>query len=431
VRGVRLSLGEIEALLNQQPGIRQSHVLAMNAGNGDPRLVAFIVPAQSEVDPRQMQIRLQHILPMHLLPERFVLVEELPLTPSGDVDGARLPIPELGPPADDATSESRGERFLLKLWREILETDSLGPEDDFFLRGGNEARAEAMLARIESSTRIKIAIDQLREHSRLRDLAQLLDLARPITTGETTVELRPGSEGPIFLIPAAARTSLSSMRYVTYFRSGMRVIGLEYPSFLPGLPPAQRVPALADYFIEQIRSIQPEGPYLLAGNCMGGLLVYEAALHLTEAGERVERLATIDCTAPLLQSQSTTRGLQYYLGRFIFHLRHGVLWKIVKSRASTWFRPVRQLNMDSNVRRAIKYLWDAKSAYRAQTRFNGSALVILTSFSRDSQRADGWMKAAPNAQIQYIDEANHLELFQSERALTAIGRLMNEYMEAK
>ena len=428
VRGVRLSLGEIEALLDQQAEIQQSRVVAIPAGDNEARLVAFIVPSNPGEATPQLQARLQRILPMHLLPERFVLLDELPHTPSGEVDEARLPIPELGPPAEETARQSRGERFLLKLWKEILATDTLGPEDDFFARGGDDARAAVMLARIESSARISISLDQFRAHSRLRDLARFLDLARP-ASNETSVELRSGAEGPIFLIPAAARTSLSSMRYVGRLRDGVRVVGLEYPRVLPSLPAARRVPALANYFAGQIRAIQPQGPYSLVGNCMGGLLIYEVAQQLLADGQTVDKMMMIDCGAPILQSDSGGRGLSYYLGRLAFHLQHGALLKTLKNRLSAWFRPVRQLNMDTDVRRAIKYLWDAKTAYRAVARYHGSMLVALNSLSRESQRAEGWKDAAPNARLHYIEETDHLELFQSERALDALGRLMNEYLE--
>ncbi|MEW5941102.1 MAG: alpha/beta fold hydrolase [Chloroflexota bacterium] len=431
VQGVRLSLGEIESLLNQQAEVRQSRVVAVADGTNRPRLVAFIVPARPAENARQLQERLRRILPMHLLPEQFVLLDELPLTPEGEVDESRLPAPAFapGPRPEGGASQSRGERFLLKLWREILGTDSLGPDDDFFQRGGDERRAAAMLARLESSTRVKLSVEQFREHSRLRDLARLLDRSSPASAGETTVELRPGEGGPIFLIPAAARTSLSSMRYVSRIREGIRVVGLEYPRILPDLPPARRVPALAGYFVRQIRAVQPQGPVSLAGNCMGGIVVYEAARQLIESGQGVESMMMIDCGAPVLQSESAERGARYYARRLAFHLQNGALLKILKNRLSAWFRPVRQLNMDADVRQAIKYLWDAKNAYRAPARYDGSMLIVLNSLSRESQRADAWEEAAPRAEIHYIEETDHLELFQSERALETVGRLMNDYLE--
>jgi thioesterase domain-containing protein len=433
-QGVRLSLGEIESILNQQPDIRASRVVAV-ADPADaakpPRLVAFIVPARAVENARQLQERLRRILPMHLLPEQFVLLEEMPLTPAGEVDESRLPIPEPEPVMEEAASQSRGERFLLKLWREILEVGSLDPGDDFFQRGGDETKAAVMLARVESSAGVKFTREQLRDHSTLRDLARLLDQARPASSRETTIELRSGEEGgPIFLIPAAARTSLSAMRYARRIREGRRVVGLEYPRILPSLPPARRVPALAEYFTAQIRALQPQGPYSLVGNCMGGTLIYEVTQQLLNAGQTVERVMMIDCGAPVLRSDAAERGARYYLGRLAYLLQNGGVFKTLKGRIARWFRPIRQLNMDMDVRLAIKYLWDAKNAYRAPARYHGSMLVVLNSLSRESQRAADWTQAAPNAQIHYIEETDHLELFQSERALETVGQLMNRYLES-
>jgi thioesterase domain-containing protein len=428
LNGIRLSLGEIEEILNQQADIKNSYVLAVETDAKQPRLIAYIIPERPVENARQFQQRLRHILPMHLTPEQFVLLDDFPRTPSGEVDIQRLPVPEPEQPIEEAVSGSRGERFLFKLWKEILENDSVGLDDDFFKLGGEAELAARMLSRIESSTGVKLSLEQLRSHPSPRALAGILDQARPASSSETTIELRSGDGGPIFLVPAAARTSLSAMRYVSRIKEGLRVVGVEYPRVLPVLPPAKRVPALAEYFIKQIIAVQPQGPYLLAGNCMGGTLVYEIVQQLMKAGHHVERVILIDCAAPRLQSESHERALNYYVERMAFILQSGTFLKTIKSRFGIWFRPIRRFNMDADIRQAIKYLWDAKAAYRASARFSGNMLVILNSLSRESQRASDWQETAPAAQIHFIEDTDHLELFQSERALKTVGELMNDYL---
>ena len=430
LNGLRVALGEIEAILNQQPEIQSSYVRALDPDSEAPRLVAYVIPAQAGQDARHMLARMKRILPMHLLPEQFVLVDELPRAAGGRVDESRLPVPE--PVArDESVSQSRGERFLIKLWREMFARDSVTADDDFFALGGTDESALRMLARIESSTGVKISLEELRANSSLRALAGILDRARPVDSGEAIIELRPGQTDPIFLIPAAARTSLSAMRYVSRIRDGVRVIGVEYPRVLPPLPAPRRVPALAKYFIEQIRAIQPKGPYSLIGNCMGGVLVYEVAQQLKQAGQSVDRVIVVDCAAPKLQTTRSARGPAHSWRRFVQLVQSGRLFKAIQGRITrSVIKPVqRQFNLDLDIRRAIKYLWDAKTSYRAGSRYNDSLLVILNSLSRETERGTRWSDVAPRAELHFIEDTDHLDLFQSDRALDQVGELINAHLE--
>lgn len=430
LNGLRVSLGEIEAIINEQPDIRDSYVRILDNESEVPRLIAYIVQTHSGDEPRRVQQRMKHILPMHLLPEQFVIVEEITRTPMGRVDEDSLSIPE--PPAqEEFVSHSRGERFLLKLWKEILATESVGVDDDFYDLGGNDQQVAQMLAYIESRTAVKISIEQFQVHPTLRALAQHLDQARPVSADDTFIELRAGQTSPIFLIPAAARTSLSAMRYITRINEGIRVVGVEYPRKLPPLPAPQRVPSLAEYFVAQIRTIHPHGPYSLIGNCMGGILVYEIARQLRQAGQKVEHAILIDCAPPKMQYPSEKRDAGYYLRRSIYLLRNGALFKTIHAllvRRS--IRTIRtRFNLNSDTRHAIKYLWDAKNSYRVATHLDNHILIILNGDSREIRPKEKWNEVAPNAEIYFVEDTDHLDLFQSKRALDEVGRLINRYLE--
>ena len=432
LNGMRVALGEIEAILNQQPDIQSSHVRVLDADSSTPRLIAYVIPSQVDEDARRMQARMKHILPMHLLPEQFILLDEFPRAADGNVDESRLPVPE---PVvrEESVAQSRGERFLIKLWREILERDSITADDDFFALGGTDESAVRMLGRIESSTGVVITREQLRANSALRALARILDQSRPDSSDESVIELRPGKTDPVFLIPAAARTSLSAMRYVTRIRDGVRVVGVEYPRDLPPMPAPKRVPALAKHFSAQIRDIQPNGPYSLIGNCMGGVLVYEVMQQLKQSGQTVDRVILIDCAAPKLQTTESTRGFSYYWKRFVQLLQSGRLFNAIQGRLTRrLIKPVqRQFNLDLDIRRAIKYLWDAKTSYRAESRYDEPVLVILNSLSRETERGTRWNDVAPHAEVHFVQDTDHLDLFQSDRALDQVGQLINTYLDHK
>lgn len=430
LNGLRVSLGEIETILNQQPDIIDSYVRVLYPDPRSPRLIGYVIPQNKGEDSRQMHVRIKHILPMHLMPEQIVLLDKLPRTPDGKVDESLLPVPA---PVihEESVSESRGERFLLKLWKEMLKRDSVSADDDFFTLGGTDETALLMLGSIESHTGVNIPIEQLRLNSTLRALAKLLDASHPESTNQTTIELKPGKLGPVFLIPAAARTALSGMRFATRLREGIRVIGVEYPRNLTPLPAPQRVSALASHFIKQIRAIQPEGPYSLIGNCMGGVVAYEVMCQLKQSGQNVDSVVLIDCETPQLQSDVPTHGVAHYWHRLVLLLQRGGLLKAIQVRLTRLFgRPMkRRLSRHIDIRHIVKYLWDAKTYYRATARYEDHLLVVLNGMARETARGTNWDDIAPQAEVHYVEDTDHLDLVRSNHALDAVGELINTYLE--
>ncbi|HSG38130.1 MAG TPA: amino acid adenylation domain-containing protein, partial [Thermoanaerobaculia bacterium] len=141
IRGFRIELGEIEAALGDHPAVRQALVVARDEGEGDRRLVAYLV-AGPEPLPGIEELRafLRKRLPEHMLPAAFVPLDALPLTAHGKIDRAALPAP------DRERSALRGsftpprtpeEQILAEVWREVLKIDQVGADDNFFTLGGD------------------------------------------------------------------------------------------------------------------------------------------------------------------------------------------------------------------------------------------------------------------------------------------------------
>ena len=94
VRGFRIELGEVEAVLGQHPAVRESVVVAREDVPGEKRLVAYIVPYQEHLPTvSELYSFLQTKLPAYMVPSAFVLLDALPLMPSGKVDRRALPAP--------------------------------------------------------------------------------------------------------------------------------------------------------------------------------------------------------------------------------------------------------------------------------------------------------------------------------------------------
>jgi amino acid adenylation domain-containing protein len=139
VRGFRIELGEIEARLAEHPSVRQAVAAVREDVPGDARLVAYVVAEGDAPGADVLRRALAERLPEHMVPSAYVVLDALPLTPNGKVDRRALPAPE----AKRALSGgfvapgTAAETTIAGLWREVLGTDRVGVEDNFFDLGGN------------------------------------------------------------------------------------------------------------------------------------------------------------------------------------------------------------------------------------------------------------------------------------------------------
>jgi amino acid adenylation domain-containing protein len=178
VRGLRVELGEIEAVLEGNPAVKQACVLARTDEPGQPRLVAYLVPAANET-PSTSDLRqyLQVKLPDYMIPSAFVVLEAMPLTPNGKVDRAALPAPDRKRPVlDQAYVEPRDtlERFLAAQWCEVLKLDEVGIHDRFFELGGTSLQAARFINSLQRELSEFIYVTTIFESPSIAAYAALL-----------------------------------------------------------------------------------------------------------------------------------------------------------------------------------------------------------------------------------------------------------------
>lgn len=152
VRGFRVELGEIEAVLAKHPAVKQTVVIAAESPSGDKRLIAYVVPYAEAIAVDELRHYLGSKLPDYMLPSSFVLLETMPLTPNGKVDRRKLPEPERKrPELEQAYAAPRNalETFLSQLWAETLELDKVGVFDKFFELGGTSLQAARFVNRLQ------------------------------------------------------------------------------------------------------------------------------------------------------------------------------------------------------------------------------------------------------------------------------------------
>ena len=183
VRGYRLDLQEIEARLLEHPAIQGAAVLPEQLQGGDVRLLAYLLLRAADPPPiSDLRGFLAGHLPDYMLPAAFIVVSELPLTPTGKVNARLLPPPPAGRPDLQnpyVAPHTPLERRLAELWAELLELEEIGIADNFFELGGQSLLAAQLGSRLERELGISIPL------SDLMDAPTVAGLARRISPGNS------------------------------------------------------------------------------------------------------------------------------------------------------------------------------------------------------------------------------------------------------
>jgi amino acid adenylation domain-containing protein len=184
VRGFRLELGEIEAVLSQHGDIQVCCVIAREDAPGEKQLVAYIVP-QPEVTPTISELRqfLKTKLPEYMVPNAFVILEALPLTPNGKVDRRVLPVPDLYSEIADQYVAPRTpiESILAQIWAQVLKVEQVGIHDNFFELGGHSLVATQVISRLQSAFGTALPLRYLFESPTIAQLSEAI--ANQLQTG--------------------------------------------------------------------------------------------------------------------------------------------------------------------------------------------------------------------------------------------------------
>jgi len=179
IRGHRVELGEIEALLNEHPAVRESVVSAKELANGDKRLVAYIILRRDQIaTQRQMRQYAQEKLPDHMVPAQVVFLTAFPQTPNKKIDRNALPAPEIDVIESESDFEppaTQVEETLAALWSELLEVQRVGRKDNFFESGGHSLLAMQLVGRVRARFGVDLPLKNLFERPTVAGLAEAID----------------------------------------------------------------------------------------------------------------------------------------------------------------------------------------------------------------------------------------------------------------
>ncbi len=314
VRGIRIEPAEIEAVIEQYPGVGPAVVMSVTDAVEQNALVAYVVAhrdasEESEaagangLHPEPLRRHMAQSLPDFMIPSRVIVMQDMPMTTSGKIDRKRLPIP--GPTCGGSNEGQRRppcnevQRRLVAIWREVMGIDDLGIDDDFFALGGHSLMAVRLITRIERVFGRRLSLATLLQSPTIDRLATVLAADENGAAFANLVAIQPkGQQPPLFLVPGSGGN-------VMYLRPLAMALGADQPCYglqstgLDGhTPPVARVEDMANQYITAMREIQPHGPYFLAGHSFGSTVAYEMAYQLEQSGHRVALVASFDNPAP-------------------------------------------------------------------------------------------------------------------------------------
>ena len=351
LRGMRIELGEIESVLEQHPSLKEVVVTAREDESGEKHLVGYIVPTLllDDIDQttvtRELRHFLQEKLADYMIPSAFVMLPALPLTPNGKVDRLALPAPDQvrqEPEATFVAPKNELELQLTKIWEKVLDVEPIGVKDNFFELGGHSLLVVRLLTEVERVFRKNLPLSSFIEGPTIEQQATLLNQQEGGSPWRSLVRLQPGSsKPPLFCIHAVLGNVLFYQNLVRYLEPDQPFYALQARGIDSKQVPHTSISEMAAYYIKEIQTVQPEGPYFIGGYSFGGLVAFEIAQQLRAQGQEIALLALIDTASPGYHkptSISVDDQPSTFRDRMLFHLRKLLRLSIQDQLTYVWKR---------------------------------------------------------------------------------------------
>lgn len=445
IRGYRIEPAEIEAVLREHAAVRDALVSVCTLGDGSRGLVGYVVPNKvaPAATPDELRDWLRARLPAYMVPSNVLLIEAIPVGPTGKVDKARLPDPptRAAQPSTAAT-ESDTEAWIASLFAELLGARDIGAHSHFFDLGGHSLHALRLIARLSARANAPVDMALVFANPTVRELARALEnkgganLPNVVPLNRST---RPAL--PLFCVLGVQLYA----RLARELESDRQVYGVFLPEMVEAMVHGRAleldVHALAARYIEKIRERQPHGPYLLAGSSFGGILAYEIAQQLTTQGHSVALVALFDSILPraIKQRPIVERGLLHMLD--IVADPHGYRQKMRRRVADGLRRlrpaeggPAEPSGEQMEALRDEMFLRATEDYDRRVRKYSGDVILFRANGGIENSTEvvapdRGWSSLLPDHAAYYDVPGSHLAILREPGVLEIAARLRQHLQE--
>src|SRR6185312_8784441 len=235
------------------------------------------------------------------------------MTPSGKLD--RNALPELAAEALTARKAAllgprdNCEAHIKQIWVRVLGTEQIGIRDDFFRIGGNSLKAALLSTQMSQAFGRDISVRLIFDKPSIEGQAAFLREGTGLSIAASLVPIRRvGTESPLFCVHPFFGLAHCYIEFANLLGPNQPVYGLQSHGLEEGQQPLSTIQEMAAFYLQSIRSVQPSGPYRLAGWSMGGVIAFEMAQQLLAVGETVSFVG-------LLETRSRVHGLAAFLPR--------------------------------------------------------------------------------------------------------------------
>jgi oxalate---CoA ligase len=323
--GQKVSPNEVEGTLLSHPDVAEAIVFPKpHPTLGEEVAAAVVLHPDARATEQDLRRWVAFRVADFKLPRRILAVAEIPTGPTGKVRRTHLAEhfgPQLQVPY--RTAEAPLEAMLAWLWGQELRADRVGLQDNFFDLGGDSLSATRVCARIEEVTGWSLRVTSLLQAPTIEQLAQLLREAKPAHPSGCLVPIQAGgSRPPLFCLHGASGFVIDYYCLARQLGPDQPVYGLQAP-WIDGSPPSRVLfEEIAAQYVREIRACTPQGPYLLCGYSVAGLLAWEVAQQLRVLEQRVGMLALLDTHVYNNPARPPDRlsTLEYVFRRVEFHL---------------------------------------------------------------------------------------------------------------
>ncbi|GGH60966.1 amino acid adenylation domain-containing protein [Filimonas zeae] len=335
IRGFRIEPEEIEFHLQTVPGVQQAVVHGADDGAGGRRLIAYIATPEKNAAAQGEMVAacrgaLGQLLPAWMVPQQFVFVASIPVSANGKTD--RQQLEQLHTPAVAVTQKewqapaTRAQKMIAAIWQDLLELERPGLHDDFFEQGGHSLTAVSVMVRIEKETGKRLPISALFDHPTLAQLAALIEDKEEVSW-TSLVPIKPGgNKTPVYMIHGSGLNVFLFHSLIKHFDEERPLYGIQALG-LDGTDQAiHSVEEIAARYISDMLVSNPDGPYILIGYSLGGMIALEMAKQLQAAGKQVTLLGMIDTYVDNVARFDTTgmkliKKVKRQFPKFLFILR--------------------------------------------------------------------------------------------------------------
>ena len=344
--GVKIVPTEIDQAAIEHEAVREAVAFPIpHKTLGDDLAIAVVLEANKSLSASELKAFLKTTLIPNKIPSHVIFVEEIPKSATGKPQRRKLH-QQLDLTKSDkshsgmemASIRPASEEKLKTIWQQVLGNETIGPNENFFALGGDSLQAVDLFMRIEKELDRSLPRDILFEAGTIREMARLIDEEQ---TASCIVPIQPnGDRPPLFFVHPIGGEVLGYRELARYLDAGQPFYGIQQFQSGDNFTRYSSIEEMADFYLNEIRELQPHGPYFLGGHSFGGLVAYRIAQKLSDLGEETAFLALLDSYLP-----SSKR----YISPQAWLIQHFRIWL----RLPIWEKPDYMFQRIKNINKAV------------------------------------------------------------------------------